>query len=456
MEGEDHIGYIYLLQTRGDVCQGNDIYKIGSAKIYEKRINHYDNYATIYAVYKVNHYKGVEQMLIFLFKTHFTKEIECGKEYFHGNVFEMMGLIEKFFMSFKVYFIEKVSLFSEFKNDRILHHIIYNDENTNKKFYHYIENIKRIHGIEVNKANFREYMKFFEKYIYRQKYNIDYENYMEPKPESEEEKLKNEVMNHESEKYEIESNHSDHDEEEDIRQMNDEVFLNTELPIIVSESTILNDQVKIKKVIKRRKTKRNKIDYSRLIIEKPITCYICHHCCDYFTSSKTDMSRHINRNKGCKKVIDKSSELLYKYSLVQRYKFSIDIKKLETNDLIFIINKYSDPLNHVNQYFRNEQPHSLTKGQQEVAGSRQPNIKEQEDSDKTELSIKRTNINSEHTESEESLLMNKFYNSTKNKFICNICNSEFIYKQGIIKHFENDKLCIKRKNIIDLLKSKLS
>ncbi len=344
---EDHTGYIYLLQTRGDVCQGNDIYKIGSAKIYEKRINHYDNYATVYAVYKVNHYNGVEQTLIFLFNTHFTKEIECGKEYFHGNVFEMMGLIEKFFMSFKVYFIEKVSLFSEFKNDRILHHIIYNDENTNKRFYHYIENIKRIHGIEVNKANFREYMKFFEKYIYRQKYNVDYENYMEPEPESEEEKLKNEVMNHESEKYEIESNYSDDEEsEEDDEVMNRED--NIQLPVVVYES-----QPIVKKVIKRKQTtKRNETEYSNIIIKEPITYYICHHCCSYYTTSKSDLKKHFKRITKCKKVIEIDENILYQSSIIQKYIFSIDINKLKHPDLIFIVKKYSDKINMIDHYFR--------------------------------------------------------------------------------------------------------
>ncbi len=181
MEGEDHTGYIYLLQKRSETFLGENVYKIGSAKMYEKYMNQNksDKNSTIYTIYKVNHYNDVKQIFLFLFKSYFEKIDMYGKNYFRGDVFKMMKLMDQFFVNYGVYFIEKVSLFLEFKNDHVLHHIIYNDENTNKGFYDYIENIKKIHQIELNKADFREYSNFFEKYIYRPRYNIEYEYYKE-------------------------------------------------------------------------------------------------------------------------------------------------------------------------------------------------------------------------------------------------------------------------------------
>jgi hypothetical protein len=159
------IGYIYLLRKASHYYINDNIYKIGCCEIFNKRIINYDNYSEIYSVYKVNNYRDVEKILLILFSKYFTQERLYGSECFRGSVFEMLDIIENFFVTYKIFLIEKVCLFTQYKNNVIFKQIIYTDSKINTKFNDYIDNLKKDNNIEVDKKDIQNYILFFDTYL---------------------------------------------------------------------------------------------------------------------------------------------------------------------------------------------------------------------------------------------------------------------------------------------------
>ncbi len=153
--------------------------------------------------------------------------------------------------------------------------------------------------------------------------------------------------------------------------------------------------------------------------------FICHHCIDYKTYRRKDISNHLNRIYKCmcnnNNILFDDAKIL---SLHSRYIFSFDEKNLSKDDFIFIVNNYNDKKNYIHQNFKNIH-----------------------------------NINSSDIDSSDidSLNDNSLNNIVKdpitNKFECVKCKTSYTSKQNLIKHLLNKKLCDKNKKINEILES---
>ncbi len=127
------------------------------------------------------------------------------------------------------------------------------------------------------------------------------------------------------------------------------------------------------------------------------TYYICHHCINFITHNKNDLTRHFQSKKTCKKN--------YNYNFEDAIKISENRKYYLDKDEI--IDK-KNILNYIKIY---------------------------ENSNNDDLIIQ---YNTEKNE-----LFNHLFDNIKNKYVCNDCKSEFVSKQLIEHHLLYKDKCNK-------------
>ena len=117
--------------------------------------------------------------------------------------------------------------------------------------------------------------------------------------------------------------------------------------------------------------------------------YICHYCTNYITINKTDIHRHLYSSRLCKSNDKYTLEDAIQLSLNNKFYFDIN-EKIDKNNLIYYIENYDK------------------------------NNKIEEDLN----FIKNLDL---------------AYNEEKDKYICNICKSEFVSKQLLKNHLIENK-----------------
>ncbi len=120
--------------------------------------------------------------------------------------------------------------------------------------------------------------------------------------------------------------------------------------------------------------------------------YICHHCTNYFTINKTDITKHLNATRLCKKNNQYLFDEAYNLSLNHKFYFPLN-EKIDKTKLNEYIQNY-DKNNEIEQ-----------------------NVKNNKDLDLS-------------------------YDEIKDKYVCVNCNNEFVSKQ-LLKHHLSENKCVK-------------
>ncbi len=117
--------------------------------------------------------------------------------------------------------------------------------------------------------------------------------------------------------------------------------------------------------------------------------YICHHCTNYITINKTDIHRHLYSSRLCKSNNKYTLENAIYLSLNNKFYFDIN-EKIDKSNLIYYIENY-DKNNKIEEHLN---------------------------------FIKNLDLS---------------YNEENNKYICNLCKSEFVSKQLLKNHLYENK-----------------
>ncbi len=297
---ENKNGFIYLIRPSSFRNNNLQIYKLGKSYNYISRFNTYEKFSELYVIYFVNNVDQVEKILIEIFKTKFIQEVMIGKEYFNGNIFNMIENTEKLLITFE-YIINKVNLYNDLLNNKLNRFIIYNDSKINKSVYDFIKEKMNKQYIDI--FNVSEYNDFYYKNI--MKNNI--------KEEIKEEEIKEEEVKEEVKEEEI--------KEEEVKEEKD----------------------KIKEINVYKNTNLNKQDYQPVVY----ILHICHHCIDYRTPHRKDMIKHFQRKNKCILNNKISYEEAEKLSLYKKFYFYFDYTKLFKNEIIKIITFFYEKNNNI-------------------------------------------------------------------------------------------------------------
>ena len=87
-------GYIYIIHTREFISLDKDIYKIGRTKNINQRFDNYPKGSVLLFLMATYNELTIEKEIIELFSQKFDQKTEIGKEYFKGNINEMIKLIK--------------------------------------------------------------------------------------------------------------------------------------------------------------------------------------------------------------------------------------------------------------------------------------------------------------------------------------------------------------------------
>ncbi len=204
--------------------------------------------------------------------------------------------------------------------------------------------------------------------------------------------------------------------------------------------------------------------------------YICHHCCDYSTTYKSDIKRHFERKNKCK-----CNNMLNSYensiilSINKKFIFNnVNISKLQKEDFLFIVNNYGNDINYINKNYKkiNNKNHEINLNQIKLneiknESNLNENIKNEsnlnylqiDNLDKIKLELSNLNVHNlqltnnindtnNKSEIEKSLFdLNNYYNEDEDKYCCKFCDFKFKYKQSLERHLLDKKRCEKNQKI---------
>jgi len=87
------IGYIYIIKEREFINSNTNIYKIGRTQDILERVKNYPKNSKLHYTVIVNDVVNTETKLIKLFIYHFNHRKDIGREYFEGDVKQMIDII---------------------------------------------------------------------------------------------------------------------------------------------------------------------------------------------------------------------------------------------------------------------------------------------------------------------------------------------------------------------------
>jgi hypothetical protein len=177
------------------------------------------------------------------------------------------------------------------------------------------------------------------------------------------------------------------------------------------------------------------------------TYHICHYCVEYKTRFNRDMHKHFYRKNRC----DCNTLLSYEESklltLHKKYVFLFDPVNLIKDDYLFIINNYNDQINYIYPNFKLIKTNELVLNNKKIEELTDKNM---EDLNNNLIS---TNENNNIHKSDEKVdeIDELYFNKDKNKYICNICLSEYTSKQNMKHHLMNEKKCLQKLQLKKLI-----
>jgi len=161
------VGYIYLMRTFAFRNSGASIYKLGKSIEYGARFNGYDKFSELYVLYYVEDIDVIENILLQIFHRKYKNEIAYGKEYFNGNVLDMLNTIKGMLDVYGL--IHKVDLVGELFNDKLKRFIIYNSTEINTDFYEMMNEIMVDKNVNIQINDVSNYNNFYYEYIMNNK-----------------------------------------------------------------------------------------------------------------------------------------------------------------------------------------------------------------------------------------------------------------------------------------------
>ncbi len=202
--------------------------------------------------------------------------------------------------------------------------------------------------------------------------------------------------------------------------------------------------------------------------------YICHYCCDYYTHKLKDIKQHTSRKNKCKCNSLMSYDECMLLSVSKKFIFSFNINELTIDDISFIIKNYNDQINIINKNYKSFILNNIKKENLINEDSIKEDLKYDNndylkqkyfDNDIIKLlylnKFKDNNLNIINDKNNEIIddknntnldsFDNRYFNKEKNKYICNLCFTEYTSKQNMEKHLLNKNKCDKRRQIRDAI-----
>lgn len=311
-------GYIYLTRTAAFRNNGETIYKLGKTMEYGGRFNGYDKFSELYVIYYVEDIDVIENILLQIFNRKYKNETAYGKEYFNGNVIDMLNTMKGMLDVYGL--IHKVNLINSLINNKLKRFIIYNSEEINNDVYKIIKDIMIDKNINIQINDVSNYNNFYTNFIINNK-NIK-ELIIKDIELNENKLFDNKLKQEFKEELEEESEEESQELEEKLKQEYEE------------ESK--KENILIKNDIKKE------------------LLYICHYCIKYSTQNRKDMVKHFNRKNNCSSnnlnITYEKAKIL---TLEKRFYFYFDIKKLTNDDFKFIITNYNNKENFLYEIYKN-------------------------------------------------------------------------------------------------------
>ena len=90
-----HDEYVYLIQLKDFATSNLSIYKLGQTTLLKTRFKAYQKHSTIFMVHKVKNCHQVEKEMIKAFHKNFTHKSKYGKEYFEGELSDMISCADQ-------------------------------------------------------------------------------------------------------------------------------------------------------------------------------------------------------------------------------------------------------------------------------------------------------------------------------------------------------------------------
>ncbi len=313
-------GYIYLTRTSTFRNSGAPIYKLGKTIEYGGRFNGYDKFSELYVLYYVEDIDVIENILLQIFNRKYKNEIAYGKEYFNGNIMDMLNTMKCILDGYGL--IYKVDLINSLINNKLKRFIIYNSKEINTDFYEMMTEIMIDKNVNIQINDVINYNNFYYEYIMNNKNIMElFDIY----------KLNINQFNKE------ESIHEESIEEELIGEE-------------LIENELKEEELKVEELKEEDKIIKNDIKND---IKKELL-YICHYCIKYSTQNRKDMVKHFNRKNNCNL---NNSNITYEkakiLTLEKRFYFYFDIKILKIDDFKFIITNYNNKENYVYETYKN-------------------------------------------------------------------------------------------------------
>lgn len=88
-------GHLYILKTREHFRQNENIYKIGKTENMTRRLSRYPKESQLLKEYEVNDRHACELKLMDSFASRFRLRSDIGREYFEGDIHEMLRVFDE-------------------------------------------------------------------------------------------------------------------------------------------------------------------------------------------------------------------------------------------------------------------------------------------------------------------------------------------------------------------------
>ncbi len=311
-------------------------------------------------------------------------------EYFYGDLYTIYNEIIEII---KYDIIEKYNLDNDIIKDKFRKIDIYFDNNFNSQYFNFIQTKINLNE-SIQELNY-ELRRIYQRYI-----RIDYKKYMidnikiEEIPQDVNKEISQNII-----------------QDKNIQHVNKEISQN-----IIQDS---NENI-IKKYEKYKKQHNCK------------ELYICHYCVDYITNNENSMKKHYQRKNKCNCFSKLLYEMAENLSLNKKFIFTFNYSNLFKNDILFIINHYTNKYNVIHKNYKKNIINNNF-----IIDNKNDNNEDNEDNEDN-ISLSDFNI--------------KYYNYEQKCYQCPNCLTEFTRKYNLIKHLDNKKSCLYKQNIKNLVK----
>jgi hypothetical protein len=179
----------------------------------------------------------------------------------------------------------------------------------------------------------------------------------------------------------------------------------------------------------------------KLPLTTPNCLYICFCCLHYKTTKKSDILKHINKQKKCNINYELQNNLtkdeLYELSLNRRFYFLFDYKDLLFEDYLYVINNFNENINYI-------------KNEDIVKENNQLNINNNINNNNNNNNINNNN-NNINNDINNNDINNNDINNKNLIFECLKCNKKYKSKESLIKHLKNKNMCLNNQLINNML-----